>query len=155
MPVWSIWQKAVFIDPKKGARNHLSDTEVLRSVSEVYPGRAIKDMAILAARAASNKKATDPKVMDLGDLLGITDYFVVCSASNDRQVRTIVEEIEKSLKESVGIRPRAVEGLSNAAWVLMDYGDIVVHVMSDEARAFYAIERLWSDAQIVEWENVA
>ncbi|NNN18951.1 MAG: ribosome silencing factor [Acidimicrobiaceae bacterium] len=112
-------------------------------------------MAILAARAASNKKATDPKVMDLGDLLGITDYFVVCSASNDRQVRTIVEEIEKSLKESVGIRPRAVEGLSNAAWVLMDYGDIVVHVMSDEARAFYAIERLWSDAQIVEWENVA
>ncbi|TAN23538.1 MAG: ribosome silencing factor [Actinomycetota bacterium] len=93
--------------------------------------------------------------MELGELLGITDYFVVCSASNDRQVRTIVEEVERSLKAAAGVQPRAIEGLGDASWVLMDYGEIVVHVMSEEARAFYAIERLWSDALLIDWGNVA
>ncbi len=93
--------------------------------------------------------------MDLGDLLGITDYFVVCSASNDRQVKTIVEEVERSLKEVAGAKPRGIEGLGDASWVLIDYGEIVVHVMSEDARAFYAIERLWSDAHLVDWVDVA
>lgn len=113
------------------------------------------ELAVIAARTAADKKAVEPKVMDVGSLIGLTDYFVICSASNDRQIRTIVEEIERSIKSSVEVRPRMIEGLSDATWVLMDYGDIVVHVMSDEARAFYAIERLWSDAQIVDWGQVA
>ncbi len=109
----------------------------------------------MAARAASGKKATDPKILELGELIGITDYFVICSASSDRQVRTIVEEIEKSVKQTIGIKPRGVEGLGDASWVLIDYGDAVIHVMSEEARAFYAIEKLWSDAQLIDWDNVA
>lgn len=114
-----------------------------------------RNLAVLAARGASDKKANNPVVMELGDLIGITDYFVICSAPNDRQVKTIVDEIEKVLREAIGIRPRAVEGLSDATWVLVDYGDIVVHVMSDEARAFYSLERLWADALVVNWEAVA
>lgn len=113
------------------------------------------ELAVIAARTAADKKAVEPKVLDVGNLISLTDYFVICAASNDRQIRTIVEEIEKSIKSSTGVRPRMIEGLSDATWVLMDYGDIVVHVMSEEARAFYAIERLWSDAQIVDWVEVA
>ena len=140
---------------QEGSTNNLSDTEVVLTAPAVYPASGSQGLAILAARAAYGKKARDPKVMDLGDLLGITDYFVVCSASNDRQIKTIVAEVERSLKEVAGIKPRGIEGLGDASWVLMDYGEIVVHVMSEEARAFYAIERLWSDAQLIDWVDVA
>ncbi len=114
-----------------------------------------KALAVISARAAYEKKATDPKVLELGELIGITDYFVVCSAANDRQIKTIVEEIEKVAKASLGVKPRAVEGLAGASWVLIDFGDVVVHVMSEESRGFYALERLWSDARFVDWEDVA
>lgn len=134
---------------------NLSDIDVKNSVSIVNDYDFSRELAILAARASFNKKATDPKVLDLGNLIGITDYFVVCSASNDRQVKTIVDEVEMTLKGEVGVRPRAIEGLAGATWVLMDYGDIVVHVMSEEARVFYGLERLWSDAQLISWEQVA
>lgn len=114
-----------------------------------------RKLAVLAARASSEKKATEPVVMDLGDLVGLTDYFVICSASNDRQVKAIVDEIEELVFNEVNVKPRAIEGLHDATWVLMDYGDIVVHVMGDEARAFYSLERLWSDAVVVDWRAVA
>ncbi len=114
-----------------------------------------KFLAVISARAASEKKASEPVVLEVGELIGITDYFVLCSASNDRQIRTIVDEIVKVAKMAAGIRSRAVEGLADASWVLIDFGDVVVHVMSEEARAFYAIERLWSDARVVDWEDVA
>ncbi len=133
----------------------MNDTEVLGSVSLQHSGTDPRWLAILAARAAAEKKATDPKVLELGELLGITDYFLICSASSDRQVRTIVDEIEKSVKGTFGLRPRGVEGLSDASWVLIDYGGVVIHVMSEEARAFYALEKLWSDAQLISWDNVA
>lgn len=133
----------------------MNDTEVLGSVSHQYSDSDPRWLAILAARAASEKKATDPKVLELGELIGITDYFLICSASSDRQVRTIVDEIEKSVKQTFGLRPKGVEGLGDASWVLIDYGGVVIHVMSEEARAFYALEKLWSDAQLINWDNVA
>lgn len=133
----------------------MSDIDVKNGVSIMSNHDFPRELAILAARASFNKKATDPKVLDLGDLIGLTDYFVVCSASNDRQVKTIVDEVEMTLKVAAGVRPRAIEGLADATWVLMDYGDIVVHVMSEEARAFYGLERLWADAQLISWEQVA
>ncbi len=107
----------------------------------------------LAARAASDKKATDTVILDVGAVLAITDAFVITSAANDRQVRTIVEEIERQLKEAGGPGPRRVEGLREAQWVLLDYGDFVVHVFLDEVRSFYDLERLWSDAPRVAWED--
>ncbi len=109
----------------------------------------------VAAAAAADKKGEDIVVLDVGDILGIADAFVITSASNTRQVRTIVEEVEKQLREWCEAKPRAVEGLDDASWVLLDYGDVVVHVFLTETRAFYGLERLWADAARVPWENVA
>jgi ribosome-associated protein len=80
---------------------------------------------------------------------------VITSAPNTRQVRTIVDEVERQLRERAGVKPRSVEGLDDASWVLLDYGDVVVHVFLTETRDFYGLERLWADAERVEWEDVA
>jgi ribosome-associated protein len=108
----------------------------------------------IAAAAASAKKGEDIIALDVGDILSITDAFVITSASNTRHVRTIVEEIERAMKEHASAPPTSVEGLDDATWVLLDYGDIVVHVFLDETRAFYELERLWADAPRVQWERL-
>ena len=110
--------------------------------------------ARIAATAANDKKATDIVVLDVGDIIGIVDVFVITSASNTRQVRTIVDEIERQVREQSGGKPRSVEGLDDASWVLVDYGDVVIHVFLDETREFYGLERLWADAARVPWEGV-
>jgi ribosome-associated protein len=111
------------------------------------------DRARIAARAADAKKGEDIVVLDVGDIIGIVDTFVITSASNTRLVRTIVDEVEKQLFEQTAIKPRAVEGLDDMSWVLLDYGDLVVHVFLNETRAFYSLERLWSDAARVQWQT--
>lgn len=105
-----------------------------------------------AARAAAAKGALDTVILSVGPLLGITDAFVITSGTNDRQVRTIVEEVERQLK-SEDQRPLRVEGLDDARWVLMDYGDFVVHVFLGEVRDFYQLERLWADAPVWGWDE--
>ncbi len=84
-------------------------------------------------------------ILDVGDIIGITDAFVVCSASNTRQVRTIVDEVQHRLRDLADAKPRSIEGLDGSTWVLLDYGDIVVHVFLAETREYYGLERLWSD----------
>lgn len=111
------------------------------------------DLVTVAAGAASAKTVEPIVVIEVGDLIAITDYFVISSGSNDRQVRAIAEEVERQVKGNGGSSPRAVEGLDDARWVLMDFGDFVVHVFSEEARAFYDLERLWSDAPRFAWES--
>lgn len=91
-------------------------------------------------------------VLDVGDILGIAEAFVIASASNVRQVRTIVEEVELALKADDGEGPISVEGLDDATWALLDFGDIVVHVFLTETREYYDLDRLWADAPGVEWE---
>lgn len=91
-------------------------------------------------------------MLDVGDIIGITDAFVITSGNNVRQVKTIAEEIERQLKE-LGGKPVQVEGLSDATWVLLDYGDFVVHVFQKETRDYYDLERLWSDAPRIGWEE--
>jgi len=108
-------------------------------------------MAILAARAADDKVGTDIVVLDVGDIIGITEAFVLVSANNTRQVRTICDEIELALKVEADAAPRSVEGLGDASWVLLDYGELVVHVFLTETRDFYDLERLWSDAPRITW----
>lgn len=110
------------------------------------------DLVTIAAGAASEKTVEPTVVIEVGDLFAITDYFVISSGSSDRQVRAIADEVESRVKANGGQSPRAVEGLQDARWVLMDYGDFVVHVFSEEARAFYDLERLWSDAPRFAWE---
>jgi ribosome-associated protein len=108
------------------------------------------DQVLVAAGAASSKTVDPTVVLDVGDLLGITDHFVITSGSNARQVRTIAEEVERLVKAEGGGAPRCIEGLDDARWVLLDYGDFVVHVFLEEARNFYNLERLWADAPRVE-----
>ena len=111
--------------------------------------------ATIAARAAADKKGTDIVVLDVGEIISITEMFVLVSGTNTRQVKTIAEEIELALKVSDGTGPRAVEGLSDATWVLMDFGDVIVHVFLAETRDYYDLERLWADAPRLEWETEA
>lgn len=111
--------------------------------------------AAVAAHAAAEKKGEEIVVLDVGDIISITDAFVLVSAGNVRLVRTIVEEVELALKLSDDEGPRSVEGLGDSSWVLMDYGDMIVHVFLDETRAFYDLDRLWADAPPVDWERLA
>ena len=110
--------------------------------------------AILAAQAAASKKALDPVVLAVGDVLAITDSFVIVSATNTRLVRTIADEIEQQVRDAGGPSPLRVEGLDDLHWVLVDYGEFVVHVFLQETREYYELERLWSDVPRVEWESV-
>lgn len=112
---------------------------------------AARTLAIAAARAADAKKATDVRILFVGDVLGITEYFVIASASNRRLVRTLVDEVEAEVRAECGRSPIRTEGTAEQQWVLVDYGDVVVHVFSEEMRAFYEIERLYRDVATVEW----
>ena len=94
-------------------------------------------------------------MLDVGDIISITEMFVLVSATNTRQVKTIAEEIELALKIDDGVGPRAVEGLGDATWVLMDFGDVIVHVFLAETREYYDLDRLWADAAVVEWQTDA
>ncbi len=106
---------------------------------------------IVAARAAHAKGGVDILVLRVGDVLAITDYFVIVSASNPRLVRTVVQDIEQKVAEAGGPRPLRVEGQNEAEWVLADYGAFVVHVFHTETRQYYELERLWSDVPAIDW----
>jgi ribosome-associated protein len=120
----------------------------------VEPEQA-KEWARLAAQAADDKKATNTVILEVGQVLAITDYFVITTGANSRQVRTIADEIELQLKELAGLAPLRTEGRRDLSWVLIDYGSIVVHVFSAEMREFYDIERLYRDVPSVTWEPTA
>jgi ribosome-associated protein len=115
----------------------------------------IRQWAAMAALAADAKQGTDTVVLDVGDLLAISDAFVITSASNSRLVRSIAEEVEAQVAAGGGPRPIRVEGLDDARWVLMDYGAFIVHVFIDEARRYYELERLWADAPRINWQPAA
>ena len=112
-----------------------------------------RDCCAVAARAASSKLARDIVVLDVARVLGLTDAFVITSGTNPRQVRTICDEIEHQLKSAGRGSPLFTEGLDDARWALLDYGDFVVHVFLDEARVFYDLERLWGDAPRWSWDE--
>lgn len=99
----------------------------------------------VAVQAAQSKKASDLRVLDLRGVTSFADYFVICSGSNSRQIQAISDEVHQQLKKA-GETPLNVEGYENAEWVLMDYGDFLVHVFNEKARAYYDLERLWREA---------
>ncbi len=102
-----------------------------------------------AARAAEEKQARNLKVLDLREVTSFADYFVICSGTNTRQIQAIADEIHQRLKK-LGENPNSMEGYDNAEWVLMDYGDYLIHIFSEKARLYYDLERLWRDAKTVE-----
>ncbi len=105
-----------------------------------------KDLVLVAVNAVVEKKGEDLAVLDLTGISPIADYFLICSGTNSRQVRTIADEVERKVKDLCGIAPKSTEGLSDSNWVLMDYVDFVVHIFMPETRDFYSLERLWADA---------
>ena len=103
------------------------------------------------ARAAAKKTDSPTVVLDVGDVLSITGWFVITSGTSSRQVRAIAEGIEEDVALAGGPKPLRVEGLDDGTWVLVDYGDVVVHVFDDETRSFYDLERLWRDVPSFVW----
>jgi ribosome-associated protein len=113
----------------------------------------VRAWVLAAAMAADDKQGRDTVVLEVGDVLAITDWFVITSGANERQVRTIVDEVERQIDAIEGPKPRRIEGLDDRRWVLMDYGEFVVHVFVDETRAYYELERLWKDVPELDWRT--
>jgi ribosome-associated protein len=111
-----------------------------------------REVAIAAARAAATKQASHIVILDVHDLIVITDFFVICSGSTKRQVKTLIEEIERAIRE-LGEKPIRREGEDDGGWWLLDYFDVVVHVFGAEEYAYYDLERLWRDAPKVQWQE--
>ena len=103
-------------------------------------------IAAAAARYASARKALEIVQLDLREIIGYTDYFVICSGRTDRQTKAIHDAIHQGMKSEHGLLPQRVEGLGEARWILMDYLDVVVHVFTPETRAYYRLEQLWGEA---------
>ena len=115
-------------------------------MSEVLEGTELVDRI---AAIASDKKARDIRVIDLRGIVSYTDFFVICSGGTERQTKAIHDAIHRDLKDDQGLLPRRTEGDRQARWILMDYLDVVVHVFTPEARAFYRLEQLWGEAPAV------
>ena len=109
-----------------------------------------KECALIAACAADEKKATDIMVQEVSDLIGVTDYFVIATASNNRQVEAIVDEIEDAVRTKAQMKPLHREGTQDGTWSLLDYGSFVVHVFQPETREYYGLEALWNDAPVID-----
>ena len=110
------------------------------------PTGSPEDMATWIAGYAVDVKAIDLVELDLREVLGYTDYFVLCSGNTDRQTKAIHDRIHEGMKKDHGVLPRRVEGVREARWILMDYLDVVVHVFTPDAREFYRLEQLWGEA---------
>ena len=109
-------------------------------------GAELDERLRLALHAASEKKAHDLVVLDLREVASFTDYFVIASGTNVRQVQAIADEVQEQLRKQLNVRPARVEGYNSAEWVLLDYGDFIFHVFEEKSRRFYDLERLWRDA---------
>jgi ribosome-associated protein len=109
----------------------------------------IRELALKAAEAALSKKAIDVTVLDVSGLTAIADYFIICSAESTTQVKAIAGSIEEELAKKRK-KPLGVEGVGHSHWILLDYGDFIVHVFEQETRAYYSLEKLWMDAKVIE-----
>ncbi|AEB06979.1 iojap-like protein [Coriobacterium glomerans PW2] len=123
-----------------------------RAASLSSSGVAAEQVARVAAQAAFDKKAEDVIALDLSERSDVTDYFVIATASNNRLADTVVDEVELRVAQATGERPLSIEGRAERTWILMDYGAVIVHVFTPEAREHYGLERLWSDAPTLDIE---
>lgn len=110
-------------------------------------------VAVLAAQAADDRGGTNIQVLNVSSALGICDWFVVISASNSRMVKAISDEVDRRVAEEAGVHSRSIEGIDARDWVLIDFGDVVVHIFDAEQRDFYRIERLFGDADRLDWQT--
>jgi len=113
----------------------------------------MKDALTIALKAVDDKKAADIVILDISGVATFANYFLICSGDSSRQIHAIVDEVEQKL-EAIGLSPTHVEGYQHGEWVLMDYIDLVVHVFSKGARAYYDLERLWRDGKKLDVEKL-
>lgn len=125
----------------------ITDRQAARAVGVDLPTARL---AATAAGAIDSKQGREIVILDVADLLGIVDVFVIATGTSKRQVKTLVEEVDRQL-ERYGRSPFRTEGTDTAEWVLLDYGDLAVHIFQPEARDFYSLERLWGDAPRIAW----
>ena len=111
-----------------------------------------REMKKIALRALDDKKAMDVKVIDIHEVSVLADYFVIASGSNQNQVLAMVDNVEEMLTKA-GYEPKQIEGTRNSSWILMDYGDLIIHVFDEENRLFYDLERIWRDGKVLEMEE--
>lgn len=111
-----------------------------------------KEMAQMACRALDEKKGRDIKVIDIHEVSVMADYFVIASGSNQNQVQAMVDNVEEQLGRA-GIEPKQIEGSRSSNWILMDYGDVIIHVFDEENRLFYDLERIWRDGTVLDAEE--
>jgi ribosome-associated protein len=114
-----------------------------------------KKLALLCRELADNKKADNIVILEVRELSSVTDYFVICTGTSEPHLRAIVDEITEKLHEDHGLRPRAMDGTLQTAWVVLDFFDVIVHVMRAEVRAHYDLEGLWGDAPRVRARRTA
>ena len=126
----------------------------VRPTPQSAPAESLDERVLAALHAASEKKAIEPVVLDLREIASFTDYFVIVSGANERQVQAIADEVYETLKKS-GHAAARMEGYKTAEWILLDYGDFVVHVFEQKARKFYDLERLWRESKRVELPAVS
>jgi len=112
-----------------------------------------KEMARIVCEALAEKKALDIKIINIEEISVLADYFIISSGSNRNQVQAMVDNVEEFM-EKAGYRPRQIEGYQTAHWILMDYGDIVIHVFDEENRLFYDLERIWRDGKSLDVEEL-
>ena len=112
-----------------------------------------REMALLAAQALDGKKGREIKVLEITELTTLADYFVICNGSSNTQINALCDEVEKRLAEA-GEKPTHREGHRSGTWVLLDYGCVAVHVFNEEAREFYSLEHLWSDAKEIDISDI-
>ncbi len=124
--------------------------ETLTEVQSITPFAELDANVKLALTCASEKKAFDIVALDLREIVSFTEIFIICSGANNRQVQAISDEITEQLRDQLNSRAVRIEGYSSAEWILLDYGDFIVHIFDKDAREFYDLERLWRDAKKVE-----
>jgi|DewCreStandDraft_5_1066085.scaffolds.fasta_scaffold00562_17 ribosome-associated protein len=126
-----------------------STSQSPENVTQDVTFESIDERVKLAIICAAEKKALGTVLLDLREIADFTDFFIITSGSNQRQVQAISDEIEEKMKRQFGEIPLNIEGYNSAEWILMDYGDFIVHIFGEKEREFYDLERLWRDAKII------
>ncbi len=137
-------------DTLKEKSLHYQPIETIEVTETRTPFAELDERAKLALKCAEDKKAINNAALDLREIASFTEFFVITSGTNQRQVQAISDEINEQLKKQLGERPIRVEGYNTAEWILLDYGDFIVHIFDHKAREFYDLERLWREAKKVE-----
>lgn len=135
---------------KEKSLNPETSAVTLEITEKRTPYSDLDEVVKLALVCAEEKKANNTVVIDLRDVASFTEFFIITSGSNQRQVQAIADEINEQLKKQLSAKPIRIEGYNAAEWVLLDYGDFIVHIFEQKAREFYDLERLWRDAKKVE-----